>query len=154
MIGISFFIEGKEFNFQRLSLPSLSLSLSRLPGDEPGMIEKKSLYQWEHSPCPEWYIEDPFDVKHNLSGRTSENGRKRIIEAMEKALEKLNNFDEKACFSLIVVPWLCPSAGHLPYRKNQKQLAPNSFRYLHIYIYIYVFIYIYIYIYINKYKYK
>ena len=69
------------------------ISPPRLPGGDTGMIEKKSLYQWEHSPSPDWYIEDPFDVKHNLSGRTSENGRKRIILAMEKALGKLNDFD-------------------------------------------------------------
>jgi len=30
----------------------------------------------------QWYIEDPFDLKHNLSGKCSRAGRKRILDAM------------------------------------------------------------------------
>ena len=30
----------------------------------------------------QWYIEDPFDLKHNLAGKCSPHARKRILERM------------------------------------------------------------------------
>eukprot|EP00434_Breviolum_minutum_P016458 symbB.v1.2.014509.t1/scaffold1062.1/size140384/8 len=37
----------------------------------------------------QWYIEDPFDLKHNLAGRCSAAGRRRILKAMHVATSNL-----------------------------------------------------------------
>merc|ERR1719316_1180225 len=33
----------------------------------------------------QWYIEDPFDLKHNLAGKCSKAGQRRIIKEMQTA---------------------------------------------------------------------
>jgi hypothetical protein len=47
----------------------------------------------------QWYIEDPFDLKHNLAGKCSRNGRKRIIDEMASSLAALttNGSWKQAC---------------------------------------------------------
>jgi len=37
----------------------------------------------------QWYIEDPFDLKHNLAGKCTRAGRKRILDEMRDALKVL-----------------------------------------------------------------
>lgn len=37
----------------------------------------------------QWYVEDPFDLKHNLAGRCSLAGRERILTEMRKAFQIL-----------------------------------------------------------------
>eukprot|EP00931_Biecheleriopsis_adriatica_P070756 TRINITY_DN4454_c0_g1_i2.p1 TRINITY_DN4454_c0_g1~~TRINITY_DN4454_c0_g1_i2.p1 ORF type:complete len:753 (-),score=198.88 TRINITY_DN4454_c0_g1_i2:179-2437(-) len=37
----------------------------------------------------QWYVEDPFDLKHNLAGKCSRAGKKRIIDEMHNALSGL-----------------------------------------------------------------
>lgn len=35
----------------------------------------------------QWYLEDPFDLKHNLAGKCTRAGKKRILEEMRGALQ-------------------------------------------------------------------
>jgi len=56
--------------------------------NEPGgVIDKFSLS------CPtsqeQWYLEDPFDLKHNLAGKCTHLGRERILDEMQQALGRL-----------------------------------------------------------------
>ncbi|CAJ1397100.1 unnamed protein product [Effrenium voratum] len=37
----------------------------------------------------QWYVEDPFDLKHNLAGKCSRAGKKRIMDEMANALSVL-----------------------------------------------------------------
>mmetsp|Transcript_92912 Transcript_92912/g.184435 ORF Transcript_92912/g.184435 Transcript_92912/m.184435 type:complete len:715 (-) Transcript_92912:168-2312(-) len=37
----------------------------------------------------QWYVEDPFDLKHNLAGKCTLTGRQRILEALQSTLEAL-----------------------------------------------------------------
>lgn len=37
----------------------------------------------------QWYVEDPFDLKHNLAGKCSRQGRRRILYQMEETLRIL-----------------------------------------------------------------
>jgi len=39
----------------------------------------------------QWYIEDPFDLKHNLAGRCTREGRQRILREMQSAWNTLKN---------------------------------------------------------------
>lgn len=39
----------------------------------------------------QWYIEDPFDLKHNLAGKCTRTGRKRIIDEMKNAAETIKH---------------------------------------------------------------
>mmetsp|Transcript_32229 Transcript_32229/g.92763 ORF Transcript_32229/g.92763 Transcript_32229/m.92763 type:complete len:732 (-) Transcript_32229:62-2257(-) len=39
----------------------------------------------------QWYVEDPFDLKHNLAGKCTRAGRKRILDEMHKALAVMRN---------------------------------------------------------------
>ena len=34
----------------------------------------------------QWYVEDPFDLKHNLAGRCTQPGQDRIREQMQKSM--------------------------------------------------------------------
>jgi len=52
----------------------------------------------------QWYVEDPFDLKHNLAGKCSRAGRKRILEEMTLSLNELS-----ATGSWKTV---CPDSGH------------------------------------------
>eukprot|EP00929_Paragymnodinium_shiwhaense_P075465 TRINITY_DN38588_c1_g1_i2.p1 TRINITY_DN38588_c1_g1~~TRINITY_DN38588_c1_g1_i2.p1 ORF type:complete len:705 (+),score=176.98 TRINITY_DN38588_c1_g1_i2:234-2348(+) len=47
----------------------------------------------------QWYVEDPFDLRHNLAGRCSKTGRDRMRDSMEKTLNALVAGDgwQKAC---------------------------------------------------------
>mmetsp|Transcript_23026 Transcript_23026/g.48988 ORF Transcript_23026/g.48988 Transcript_23026/m.48988 type:complete len:735 (+) Transcript_23026:129-2333(+) len=38
----------------------------------------------------QWYVEDPFDLKHNLAGKCTRAGRKRILDEMRDALAVLS----------------------------------------------------------------
>jgi hypothetical protein len=38
----------------------------------------------------QWYVEDPFDLKHNLAGKCTRKGRSRILEQMGSSLKFLN----------------------------------------------------------------
>eukprot|EP00930_Biecheleria_cincta_P075884 TRINITY_DN6307_c1_g1_i1.p1 TRINITY_DN6307_c1_g1~~TRINITY_DN6307_c1_g1_i1.p1 ORF type:complete len:723 (-),score=160.44 TRINITY_DN6307_c1_g1_i1:468-2636(-) len=38
----------------------------------------------------QWYIEDPFDLRHNLAGKCSRAGKARILEAMNTSLQTLS----------------------------------------------------------------
>jgi len=38
----------------------------------------------------QWYIEDPFDLKHNLGGQSTDDGRKRILAEMQTSFHALN----------------------------------------------------------------
>lgn len=35
----------------------------------------------------QWYVEDPFDLKHNLAGKCTRAGKKRIMDEMKNALQ-------------------------------------------------------------------
>jgi hypothetical protein len=37
----------------------------------------------------QWYVEDPFDLKHNLAARCSDAGRRRILDEMQNAAKAL-----------------------------------------------------------------
>lgn len=39
----------------------------------------------------QWYLEDPFDLKHNLAGKCSRAGKKRIVDEMHNALNVLTS---------------------------------------------------------------
>lgn len=39
----------------------------------------------------QWYLEDPFDLKHNLAGKCTRAGKKRILEEMRSALQIISN---------------------------------------------------------------
>eukprot|EP00747_Dinoflagellata_sp_TGD_P122103 gnl/TRDRNA2_/TRDRNA2_173552_c5_seq6.p1 gnl/TRDRNA2_/TRDRNA2_173552_c5~~gnl/TRDRNA2_/TRDRNA2_173552_c5_seq6.p1 ORF type:complete len:539 (+),score=73.94 gnl/TRDRNA2_/TRDRNA2_173552_c5_seq6:85-1701(+) len=39
----------------------------------------------------QWYIEDPFDLRHNLGGQCTEGGRKRIIAEMQRTFQVLHS---------------------------------------------------------------
>jgi terminal uridylyltransferase len=39
----------------------------------------------------QWYIEDPFDLKHNLAGKCTDHGCKRILDHLRKAYSILVN---------------------------------------------------------------
>jgi hypothetical protein len=56
--------------------------------NEPGgAVDKFSL---SNPTTPEqWYIEDPFDLKHNLAGKCTRLGRARMLDAMREASESL-----------------------------------------------------------------
>jgi len=47
----------------------------------------------------QWYVEDPFDLKHNLAGKCSRACRKRILDEMNESLQELSTSGkwEKAC---------------------------------------------------------
>ncbi|CAE8713450.1 unnamed protein product [Polarella glacialis] len=47
----------------------------------------------------QWYVEDPFDLKHNLAGKCSRVGRQRILDHMDDALQTLSTTGNwsKAC---------------------------------------------------------
>eukprot|EP00931_Biecheleriopsis_adriatica_P119894 TRINITY_DN9506_c0_g1_i1.p1 TRINITY_DN9506_c0_g1~~TRINITY_DN9506_c0_g1_i1.p1 ORF type:complete len:848 (-),score=196.83 TRINITY_DN9506_c0_g1_i1:64-2244(-) len=61
---------------------------SRLSGPNQG-VDKFSL---STTTFPEqWYVEDPFDLKHNLAGRCSPGGRERILKEMRNALSVLQS---------------------------------------------------------------
>mmetsp|Transcript_38407 Transcript_38407/g.97440 ORF Transcript_38407/g.97440 Transcript_38407/m.97440 type:complete len:818 (+) Transcript_38407:13-2466(+) len=47
----------------------------------------------------QWYVEDPFDLRHNLAGKCSIAGKARILKKMEESLEFLKQPGgwEKAC---------------------------------------------------------
>ncbi|CAD7949196.1 unnamed protein product, partial [Amoebophrya sp. A25] len=36
-----------------------------------------------------WYIEDPFDLRHNLAGKMTANGKKRMLQQMERTMREL-----------------------------------------------------------------
>lgn len=56
--------------------------------NRPGIaIDKFSLATATHA--EQWYIEDPFDLKHNLAARCTEAGRRRILVEMQKASDAL-----------------------------------------------------------------
>jgi len=38
----------------------------------------------------QWYIEDPFDLRHNLASQCTSEGRRRILEKMRETLEVLD----------------------------------------------------------------
>lgn len=38
----------------------------------------------------QWYVEDPFDLRHNLAGKCSRAGKARILEAMNTSLQTLS----------------------------------------------------------------
>lgn len=44
-----------------------------------------------HTSQTGWYIEDPFDLRHNLARSCSEDGKKRILQAMRHAAETLGD---------------------------------------------------------------
>lgn len=47
----------------------------------------------------QWYVEDPFDLKHNLAGKCSRIGRKRILDEMKSSLTTITNTGSlKQCF--------------------------------------------------------
>ncbi|CAE7466743.1 TUT7, partial [Symbiodinium sp. CCMP2592] len=55
---------------------------------KPGQnIDKYSLMQ--EATKEKWYLEDPFDLKHNLAGACSRAGRRRIGEVMQATLQWL-----------------------------------------------------------------
>merc|ERR1711920_690858 len=39
----------------------------------------------------QWYVEDPFDLKHNLAGKCSSLARARVLDEMRAAVETLRN---------------------------------------------------------------
>ncbi|CAJ1334452.1 unnamed protein product [Effrenium voratum] len=71
---------GREFNWSKHAV------CIRL--NSPGAVVEKSQLCKTADP-EQWYIEDPFDLKHNLAGRCSAAGRRRILSAMHKATTKL-----------------------------------------------------------------
>eukprot|EP00913_Durusdinium_trenchii_P003485 g3227.t1 len=40
----------------------------------------------------QWYVEDPFDLKHNLAGKCSRAGKKRFLDGMKEALSMLQQY--------------------------------------------------------------
>lgn len=57
--------------------------------NSPGhFVDKKSLTLAANSET--WYVEDPFDLKHNLAGKCTPAGRKRILECMSESLTALS----------------------------------------------------------------
>ncbi|CAK0849746.1 unnamed protein product [Prorocentrum cordatum] len=70
--------------------------------NEPGAaIDKFSLSCPTSQEC--WYIEDPFDLKHNLGGKCTHLGRARILDEMQQASGRLA---EQQCS----LEQVCPSA--------------------------------------------
>ncbi|CAD7937965.1 unnamed protein product [Amoebophrya sp. A25] len=65
----------------------------QIPNGPTTSTAKTSLFYRDAAP-PSWYVEDPFDVKHNLAGRTTESGRRRITNAMQAVLKNFDAFDE------------------------------------------------------------
>ena len=45
----------------------------------------------------QWYVEDPFDLKHNLGGKCTRPGRRRIQEEMSKARAHLKDGRGACC---------------------------------------------------------
>lgn len=52
-------------------------------------IDKFHLYS--HVQQDQWYIEDPFDQRHNLASQCSKQGRTRILEKMKEALSHISD---------------------------------------------------------------
>jgi len=70
----------------RWSKDAVSIRLALTPGSS---IPKFDLY------CSlpnddQWYIEDPFDLRHNLGSQCTREGRQRILEKMGETLAKLS----------------------------------------------------------------
>eukprot|EP00927_Polykrikos_kofoidii_P065809 TRINITY_DN61525_c0_g1_i1.p1 TRINITY_DN61525_c0_g1~~TRINITY_DN61525_c0_g1_i1.p1 ORF type:complete len:790 (+),score=92.44 TRINITY_DN61525_c0_g1_i1:46-2370(+) len=64
----------------------------------------------------QWYVEDPFDLKHNLAGKCSRAGRKRMLDEMMKAYQSLR---EHGNWSLVCPPG-GPSSFYLKCRISEK----------------------------------
>eukprot|EP00928_Gymnodinium_smaydae_P067334 TRINITY_DN5029_c0_g1_i1.p1 TRINITY_DN5029_c0_g1~~TRINITY_DN5029_c0_g1_i1.p1 ORF type:complete len:717 (+),score=195.87 TRINITY_DN5029_c0_g1_i1:208-2358(+) len=77
---LQFYSEG--FNWRQ---NAVSMRLNR----SGGSIDKFSLATSTNE--EQWYIEDPFDLKHNLAGKCTRAGRKRILEEMRRTYEGLAN---------------------------------------------------------------
>jgi hypothetical protein len=87
--------------------------------NRPGIaIDKFSLVTTTHA--DQWYIEDPFDLRHNLAARCSEAGRGRILTEMQKASDALQAGSwESAC------PPGAPSSYFLKFRIT-KAVTPEA----------------------------
>lgn len=83
---------------------------TQVPGDDP-CTRKEVLYKENETEKAEWYIEDPFDRRHNLAGRTTESGRKRILEALRHALENIEDFDKTFKSKKVQKYWLKATIG-------------------------------------------
>jgi len=56
--------------------------------NRPGTwVDKYSLSR--NTTDEQWYVEDPFDLKHNLAGKCTPTGRQRILQALQNTLEAL-----------------------------------------------------------------
>lgn len=60
----------------------------RLNGSGASWVDKFSLVT--NASEEQWYIEDPFDLKHNLAGKCSPSGRQRIHESFRETYKGLN----------------------------------------------------------------
>lgn len=53
---------------------------------KPGIVTEKYTLTTLSTNDEQWCVEDPFDLKHNLAGKCSRNGRKRIMDEMMATL--------------------------------------------------------------------
>lgn len=85
----------------------------QFPGSPPTTVPKAGLFYFEdaHRDPPEWYVEDPFDSKHNLAGRTTVEGRRRITGAMKRVLRYFNNFEKAFLINKKLRYWLKASVS-------------------------------------------
>jgi len=67
---------------------AVSVRLALTQQTKQGAISKLNL----GSPVTkeQWYIEDPFDLRHNLGSNCTKDGRQRILDMMKKALRMLD----------------------------------------------------------------
>lgn len=54
-----------------------------------GAKSKFNLYSSVHE--DQWYVEDPFDLRHNLASQCTREGRQRILERMGETLGKMKS---------------------------------------------------------------
>mmetsp|Transcript_6350 Transcript_6350/g.17053 ORF Transcript_6350/g.17053 Transcript_6350/m.17053 type:complete len:565 (-) Transcript_6350:153-1847(-) len=45
-------------------------------------------------PKDQWYVEDPFDLRHNLASQCTRDGRQRILDKMSETLQMMGRSDD------------------------------------------------------------
>lgn len=61
--------------------------------NEPSVCIPKDSLVNQANTSTEWYIEDPFDLRHNLAGKCSPAGRALILQTMRDSLKELTDWN-------------------------------------------------------------